>query len=131
MRQVKLDTADLDAQAVVLLAEAEQKKISLAGAITELEQAEIDANVEIMKEFARSLPLMAVPSTVIGGSNGGGGDGNANIMTDSMMPLLMMKMLAGDNLADFGKVKTTANADRKIIKNARVVIEDSVPVAAQ
>lgn len=128
--QVQLDTAALKAKAIIELAKAEQEKIRLAGAITELEQAEIDARIEIMKEFAKSLPLMSVPSTVISGV--GNGEGSSNGMTEAMMPILMMKMMGLDGIEDMGKVKTTNMSDRSVIQRnqPKVSQESSEPTTA-
>ncbi len=87
--QVKLDTAELDAQAIEVLAMAERKKIELAGALTELEQAMIDAQVQMASEVAQALSQIKVPSVMImGGGEGGGGSLmenliNMKLMTDS------------------------------------------------
>lgn len=131
--QIQLDMAVIDAQAVIELAKAKAEEIKITGAITELEQAEIDARVQIMEAFAKNLPLMQVPSTVIGGSYGGNGNGS-NGMTDAMMPLIMLKMLGIENLADMGKVRTTNSQDRRIIQSNRPVSQvpiTTAPVVAQ
>ena len=87
--QVKLDTAELDAQAIEVLAMAERKKIELAGALTELEQAMIDAQVQMASEVAQALSQIQVPSVMfMGGGESGGGSLmenliNMKLMTDS------------------------------------------------
>ena len=88
--QIKLDTADLDAQSIVLLAKAEQEKIRLAGALTELEQAQIDAQVQIATNVAEHLSKIPVPLITMGGGSGADGGGgmlkdliNLKLMTDS------------------------------------------------
>ena len=89
--QIKLDKAELDAQAVIVLAKAEQEKINLAGAITELEQAMIDAQVQMATNVAEHLSKIPVPLITMGGGSGAeGGDGgmmksliNLKLMTDS------------------------------------------------
>ncbi len=87
--QINLDIAELDGKAVIVLAEAERQKIELAGALTELEQAMIDAQVQMASEVASALSQIQVPSVMfMGGGEGGGGSImenliNMKLMTDS------------------------------------------------
>lgn len=129
--QINLDIAELDGEAVIVLAKAEQEKIALAGAITELEQAQIDAEVKIMTEFAQALPLMQVPSTVISGGGGADGSGGAALQ-ENMMSLIMLKMIVGEDVANFGKVKSVDANDRKVLRNRQqtnVTTDSDVQVA--
>ncbi len=130
--QIKLDIAKIDAEATIELAKAEQEKIALAGAITEFEQAQIDAEVKIMSQFAASIPLMQVPSTVINGGASGGDGTDGSVLQENMMSLIMLKMIGGENLADFGKVKSVDAADRKVLRNRQIsgtVVDSAIKVA--
>jgi len=96
--QVLLDTAKLDAEAIIELAKAEQEKIRLAGALTELEQALIDAQVQMANDVSKNLAQIPVPAIVMGGGADGKGASqmenliNIKLMTDSGI----MKMLGID-----------------------------------
>jgi hypothetical protein len=131
--QIKLDIAKIEAEATIETAKAEQEKIALAGAITELEQAQIDAEVKIMSMLANSLPLMQVPSTVISGGSAGADGKSGAPLQDNMMSLIMLKMIGGENLADFGKVKSVNAEDRKVLRNRQqtssVTVDSDVQVA--
>jgi len=132
--QVQLDKAKIDAEAIIELAKAKAEEIRITGAITELEQAEIDARVQIMEAFASNLPLMQVPSTVITGGGAGANGTAGNGMTDAMMPLVMMKMMGLGTIDDLGKVKTTKTADRQIMQRNTPVSQapvQSAPAVAQ
>ena len=83
--QVKLDTAELDAQAIEVLAQAERKKIELAGALTELEQAMIDAQVQMAGEVADGLSKIPVPAIVMGGGGQNGGDLTSQLINLKLM----------------------------------------------
>jgi len=111
--KVKATAAEETKKAMIASAEGKQKAIELSGAITELEQAKIDAEVKVMSEFARSIPMMQPPSTVFAGG-GQGGEGSAALQ-NNMMSLVTLKMLGGENLADFGKVKSVP--DRQVRKS--------------
>jgi len=89
--QIKLDTAALNAEAIVVLAKAEKEKIEMAGALTELEQAMIDAQVQMADTVSKNLANVNVPMITMGGSSGQGGSVggidtnliNLKLMTDS------------------------------------------------
>jgi hypothetical protein len=87
--QIKLDTAELDAKAIEVLATAERKKIELAGALTELEQAMIDAQVKMADDVSKNLAQIPVPAIIMGGGNTKTGGSqlenliNLKLMTDS------------------------------------------------
>ena len=87
--QIKLDTARLDAEAVIVLAKAEQEKINLAGALTELEQAMIDAQVQMADAVSSNLAKVNVPMITMGGS-GGGANGTAGGLDMNLVNLKMM-----------------------------------------
>lgn len=89
--QIKLETAALDAEAIVVLAKAEKEKIEMAGALTELEQAMIDAQVQMADTVSKNLANVNVPMITMGGSSGQSGNVggidtnliNLKLMTDS------------------------------------------------
>jgi hypothetical protein len=88
---IMLAKAELDGQAVIVLAEAEKKRIELAGAITELEQAMIEAQVTMADVVSANLAKVAVPMITMGGGGGAGGTAggldmnlvNLKLMVDS------------------------------------------------
>ncbi len=90
--QIKLDMAKLDAQAIVELAKAERQKIELAGALTELEQAQIDAQVQIATNVAEHLSKIPVPLITMGG--GGSGEGGGSMLQD----LIQIKLMTDSGL---------------------------------
>jgi len=87
--QVKLDMAELDAKAIVVLAEAEKKRIELAGALTELEQAQIDAQVQMADVVSANLAQIDVPMITMGGG-GAGANGSAGGLDMNLVNLKMM-----------------------------------------
>lgn len=93
---VKFSKAEIDAKAITVLAQAERERIKLAGALTELEQAKIDAQVQMATEVAAGLAQIQVPSVMIMGGNGTG-DGS-----DLMKNLINLKLMA-----DSGILRTT------------------------
>jgi hypothetical protein len=117
--QVKLDTAELDAQAIEVLAQAERKKIELAGALTELEQAQIDAQVKMASDVANGLSKIQVPAIIMGSS---GIDGKSfNLMEN----LINLKLMTDSGLfqklgIDASLVKRTI--DREIQGTAPLVV---------
>jgi len=96
---LELEAARLDAQAVVALAEAEEKRIQLAGAFTEREKG----LAMIVKDrdigVSANLKDINVPTTVImggGGSEGGNGQ-------DVTVALMNMRLLQTTGMLDSGK----------------------------
>jgi len=91
--QVKLDTAEIDAEAMVVLATAERERIDLAGALTELEEALIQARVQMADDVSKNLSQVPVPLITMGGNGGSGAGGqiggidttliNLKLLTDS------------------------------------------------
>lgn len=128
--QINLDIAEIDAQSTIELAKAEQEKIRLAGAITELEQALIDAEVKTKIGQAEYYSQMAVPSTVFSGGGGGGVAGGGN-MQEYLMSLVMLKMVNGGTLEDFGKIKSVDVNNRRTVqsKTSSVATDSGVQVA--
>jgi hypothetical protein len=88
----------------------------------------IDAEVKVKSQFAQAIPMMQVPSTVISGGAGGAGGAGTTALTDSMMPLIMFKMLGADSLDDFGKVKSVDPGNRQAIS---AVVEKAGAVVAK
>jgi len=86
--QIKLDTASLDAEAIVVLAKAEKEKIEMAGALTELEQAMIDAQVTMADSVSRNLAQVNVPMITMGSNSGT--DGTAGGLDMNLVNLKMM-----------------------------------------
>lgn len=87
--QVRLDIATLDGEAVIVLAKAEREKIELAGALTELEQAMIDAQIQMADDVSRNLSQVAVPLITMGG-NGGGAGGNIGGIDTTLINLKLL-----------------------------------------
>lgn len=86
--QVKFETAAIDANAIIVLAKAEEEKIRLAGAITELEQMTIDAKVLMNEQMAKAIQEIKSPGVVmLGGAN----DGSDGGWTKTLVQLKMMK----------------------------------------
>ena len=92
---VMLEKAELDGKAVIVLAEAERKKIELAGALTELEQAMIDAQVQMADSVSKNLAQVNVPMITMGG-NGGGEDGAGGLD----MNLVNLKMMVDSGILE-------------------------------
>jgi len=116
--QIKLDTAQLDAEAIVVLAKAEQEKIELAGALTELEQAMIDAQVQMANDVSMNLAKVNVPMITMGGGAGAGGAGQASGGLD--MNLVNLKMMVDSGILEklgIDKSVITRQIDRS--KNAQ------------
>ena len=95
--QIKLDTASLDAEAIIVLAKAEQEKIRLAGAMTELEQAMIDAQVQMANDVSKNLAQVNVPMITMGGG-AVGADGQASGGLD--MNLVNLKMMVDSGILE-------------------------------
>ena len=102
--QVKLETAELDAQAIEVLATAEREKIRLAGALTELEQAQIDAKVQMVKDAAEGISKIRVPAVMFLGGNGATGTADDDVI---MKNLINLKLLEGIGILDTANVNET------------------------
>jgi len=111
--QVNLDIATLDAEAVIVLAKAEREKIELAGALTELEQAMIDAKVQMAGEIANAQAQIQVPSIMIIGGAGEGGDSASNVLGH----LINMKLMKDSGLMDITDINQAA-IERTIKRDA-------------
>ncbi len=116
---MKLEVAKIGAQeaeakkrAMILQAQGRKEAIELSGAITEIEQAMIDASVEKARVVAEALARIKVPSTMfIGGS--GNGENGSNVLTTH---LINLKLMEATGILDKIKINKTA-VDRKINRN--------------
>lgn len=115
--QVNLEIATLDAEAVIVLAEAEREKIELAGALTELETAMIDAKVQMAGEVANAMAQIQVPSVMIIGGEGG------NSASNVLGHLINMKLLKDSGLMDI------TNIDKAAV--SRTITRDAAAAAAR
>jgi hypothetical protein len=113
--QVKLETAELDAQAIVELAKAEQEKIRLAGAVTELEQMQIDAQVQMANDVSKNLAQIRVPAFIMnaGGGAGGEGTGGTAAADDLMKMLFNLTMMEKTGILD--KAGTNASVVKRLV----------------
>lgn len=117
--QVMLDKAGLDGQAVIVLAEAEHQRIELAGALTELEQAKIDAQVQMADDVSKNLAMVNVPLITMGGANGSGG-----VASGLDMNLVNLKLMVDSGILE--KMGITDSVVKRVInrgKTAAVVSE--------
>jgi len=107
--EVKFSKAEIDAKAITVLATAERDRIALAGALTELEQAMIDAQVQMASEVAAGLSQIKVPSVMIIG----GGDGKDSNMMEHLINLKLMtdSGLLEKAVIDESVIKRTVNRD--------------------
>lgn len=92
----------LKASGIIALAEAEQKKILLGGAVKENDRVLATIQAERDVQVAANLSKIAVPTNIIIGGNSSGGQ-QASI--DPM--LLNLNLLKGTGLFDFAKKPTT------------------------
>ncbi len=96
--QVELDKAALDGEAIVVLATAERQKIELAGALTELEQAMIDAQVQMANDVSKNLAMVNVPMITMGGSGASGASGGVASGLD--MNLVNLKLMVDSGIME-------------------------------
>ncbi len=115
--QVNLDIATLDAEAVIVLAKAEREKIELAGALTELEEAMIDAQIQMANDVSKNLSMVAVPLITMGGNGGNGGNGAGGVAGIDM-GLLNLKLMTDSGILDKMGV-TDSVIKRRIERNQR------------
>ena len=93
--------ADEDAKAIIILAKAEEEKITKAGAITEQERVLAQLQMERDYKVAQALASINVPSIIM---SGGGENGNKGNLTEK---LVQLKLLEAAGLLD-RKTTTTA-----------------------
>lgn len=110
---VKFSKAEIDAKAITVLAQAERERIKLAGALTELEQAKIDAQVQMAIEVSAGLSKIESPSVVIiGGNEDGAGSGDG-----LMKHLISLKLMADSGLlqiTDVSKSVVEREVEREV-----------------
>jgi hypothetical protein len=108
LAQQKLSVASLnaqaavkDAEAIVTLADAQEKKIIKAGAITEKDRVTLEYAMNTKIEVAKALSgSMRMPTTVITG-----GGTNGSVQGTDLMNVFMLKQLGA--IEDLGKSSTT------------------------
>jgi hypothetical protein len=78
-------------KAVIADAEAKQKAIELSGEITNLEQYLIDAEVTKAEKVANAIAQIKVPSVMISGAGGVGGEGvGGHNMMENILAILLL-----------------------------------------
>jgi len=105
--EIKAATALELKKAMIAEAEGRKEAIELSGAITELEQEKINAEVEKARVVAEALARINVPSTLIIGGSGGGSE------TDIMKNLINLKLMETTGILDKTNINTT-DVQRKI-----------------
>jgi len=113
--RINLLAAGKDAERIIKLAKAEEKRIQLAGAITEKDR--ILAGIQAKRDVDVSVNLSKIqsPAVVFAGGSGGGDDGvsvSVGDMGDRIMKMLInMRLLAGAGLlpTDFNRTKAISS----------------------
>lgn len=108
---IRAATADELKKAMIAQAEGKKQAIELSGDITELEEAQIRAEVDKAIGVAKALAGINVPSTMI--VAGGGGDGSS--ITDH---LVNIKLMESTGLFDKMNINKTA-VTRKVSRPAK------------
>jgi len=103
---IRAETAQKEKEATILAAEGMKEAIELSGAITELEQAMIDAEVAKAELVANALADIKVPTTMF---ISGGGAGDENALTTNLVNLRLME---ASGLFDKMNVDKTAVVER-------------------
>jgi len=111
--QVRLDIATLDGEAMIVLATAERERIELAGALTELEQAMIDAQVQMASEVSMNLANVQVPLITMGGGAGSAG----GVAGGLDMNLVNLKLMVDSGIMEKMGIDKAA-IERKITRDA-------------
>ena len=124
--QIKLETAGIDAQAIVELAKAEQEKIRLAGAITELEQFKIDAQVQMAEEVSKNLAQIRVPAFIM---NSGSNNGTTNNTPQIAAEDSVMKMMFNLMLMDKTGILNKTDIENSVVKRIMDRSANAVPIA--
>jgi hypothetical protein len=107
--ELKKQAAIAEAEAITTLAEAEAVKIDKAGALTELQQALIQAAIDRDAKVAEALSKIAVPAVIMGSGGNGAVPGDASY-TNDLINLNLMK-----NLGLFDKTGKGGNAFKPMI----------------
>jgi hypothetical protein len=103
-------TALEDKKAMIAIAEGKKEAIELSGEITELEEAQIRAEVDKVRAIADALRDINVPSTMI--VTGGEGGGN---VTDQLINIKLLESTGLFDKADISKTVVT----RKVARPAK------------
>ena len=98
--KIRADAAMKEAEAIKTLAQAEQEKIQIAGAITEKEQVLAQIAAERDVRIAEKLANIKVPEFIING----GGDGKGTDLTTQLMNLKLLESNGLLNKTDLTKV---------------------------
>jgi len=86
--QIKALEAAEEKKATILRAQGRKEAIQLSGDITELEAAQINAEVEKARVVAEALAKIKVPNVMF---IGGTGDGAGNGLTENLINLRLME----------------------------------------
>ena len=106
--QIKAKEAEQEKVAAILRAEGKKEAIQLSGAITELEQAMIDAEVEKARVVSEALAKIKVPSTMIIG----GGEGKGNTLMENLINMKLMTDTGILNKTDINASDVDRRVDR-------------------
>jgi len=90
--KIKLQTADEEAKAIIVLAEAKEQEIQRAGMITEKEKTLAEIAAKRDAEVSKYLSALNVPRVTIGGSGANGGG--------TMENLINLKLLEATGILD-------------------------------
>ena len=101
--QVQLDKAVLDAKAKIELAKAKQQEIELSGAITEeiqiLAGIQKETKIGVAKALAEGFGNATLPKIMNFGNSGGqDGKSGGSSSLDTIMQLMVVKMLGDDEV---------------------------------
>ncbi len=107
--EISAKQADQERIAMILRAQGRKEAIELSGDITELEQAQINAKVDIATAVANALAKINVPQTMIIGASG---EGNGSSI---MEHLINLKLMVDTGILDKTSVDGSA-VDRKITR---------------
>lgn len=95
-------------KAVIADAEAKQKAIELSGEITNLEAYMIDAEVQKAGLVAKAIAQIKVPSVMISGGGGPGGEAGGGDMVNNIFALFLLEKMGYTKMAD-GTMKIDAS----------------------
>jgi len=110
--EIAAKTAQEKKKAMILLAEGKKEAIELSGDITELEEAQIRAEVDKVRAWGDALAKFNVPQTMIFGGSGPGGEGS-----DLTEALFQMRLMQGAGLIDQVKIDNS-KVERKVARPA-------------
>lgn len=110
--QLEAESAKKQAEGIISLAEAEQKKITIGGAVRENDKILATIQAERDVKVAEGLSKIQVPQniTILGGGNGGMGEGKSTDATGMLMNLVLLKSMLGQS----GALPTTAQKQQVV-----------------